>query len=120
MGMEREDRVGEGKKEGRKRREWEGNGREGDDSYSRELEMKGTGLSNCTVNIKQQLIHPIKGLFSRTTWVSRYQKGTRSSAIAEEPRDASCQLKTFNIANCHAKVQKVLVRRGPEPSISCR
>jgi len=27
MGMEREDRVGEGKKEGRKRREWEGNGR---------------------------------------------------------------------------------------------
>ena len=28
---------------------------------------------------------------SRTTWVSRYHKGTRSSAIAEWPRNASCQ-----------------------------
>jgi len=29
------------------------------------------------------LLRPFNGLFSRTTWVSRYQKGTRSSAIAE-------------------------------------
>jgi len=32
---------------------------------------------------------------------------TRSSAIAEGPRDASCQLK---FANCHTTVQKLLVR----------
>ena len=33
---------------------------------------------------------------------------TRSSAIAEGPRDASCHLK---FANCHATVQKLLVRQ---------
>ena len=33
---------------------------------------------------------------------------TRSSAIAEGPCDASCQLK---FANCHATVQKLLVRQ---------
>jgi len=36
--------------------------------------------------------HRLNGPLSGTTRVSRYQKGTRSSAIAEEPRDASCQL----------------------------
>ena len=34
--------------------------------------------------------HPFNGPLSGTTRVSRYQKGTRSSAIAEGPRDASC------------------------------
>jgi len=33
---------------------------------------------------------------------------TKSSPIAEGPRDASCQLK---LANCHATVQKLLVRQ---------
>jgi len=37
-----------------------------------------------------------------------YSDKTGSSAIAEGPRDASCQLK---IANCHATVQKLLVRQ---------
>jgi len=32
-------------------------------------------------------------LFSRKTCIIQYQKGTRSSAIAEGPRYASCQLK---------------------------
>ena len=34
---------------------------------------------------------------SGTTRVSRYRKGTRSSAIAEGPRDASCQLKSCQL-----------------------
>ena len=38
-----------------------------------------------------------------------YVVTTRSSAIAEEPRDASCQLKY--IANYHATVQKLLIRQ---------
>ena len=50
------------------------------------VEMKGTvGLSNCTVNIKQQqlLLHQIKDLFSRTTWSSWYQKGKTSLDLNE-------------------------------------
>jgi len=43
------------------------------------------------------LLYPFNGLFSRTTWVSRYQTGTRSSAIAEGPRDASYQWKTCQL-----------------------
>jgi len=41
--------------------------------------------------------HPINGPFSGTTQVSRYQKGTRSSAITEGLRDASCQLKSCQL-----------------------
>ena len=33
----------------------------------------------------------------QTTRVSWYQKGTRSSAIDEGPRDASCQLKSCQL-----------------------
>jgi len=43
------------------------------------------------------VLHSFNGLFSRTTWVNRYQKGTRSSAIANGPRDASCQLKSCQL-----------------------
>jgi len=39
----------------------------------------------------------LTALFSGTTRVSRYQKGTRSSAIAEGPRVASCQLKSCQL-----------------------
>jgi len=42
--------------------------------------------------------HPFNGPLSRTNQVSRYQnKGTRSSAIAEGLRDASCQLKSCQL-----------------------
>ena len=37
--------------------------------------------------------HTFNDPFPGTTQVSRYQKGTSSSAIAEGPRDSSCQLK---------------------------
>ena len=46
---------------------------------------------------QHKLLDRFNGLFSRTAWVSRYQKGTRSSAIAEGPRDASCQLKSCQL-----------------------
>jgi len=39
----------------------------------------------------------LHGPFSGTTQVSRYQKDTRSSAIAEGPRDASCPLKSCQL-----------------------
>jgi len=35
------------------------------------------------------LLHPFNGLLSRITWVSRYQNGTRSSAITEVPNTHS-------------------------------
>jgi len=41
--------------------------------------------------------HRFNGPSSGTTRVSRYQRGTRSSAIAEGPRDASCQLKSCQL-----------------------
>jgi len=40
------------------------------------------------------VIHTFNGPFSGTTQVSQYQKETRSSAITEGQRDASCQLKS--------------------------
>ena len=43
------------------------------------------------------LLHPFNDLFSGTTCVSQYQKSTRSSATAEGPRDASCQLKSCQL-----------------------
>ena len=47
--------------------------------------------------------HPFNGPFSGTTRVSRYQKGTRSSAIAEGPRDAPCQLKSCQLSRNSAE-----------------
>ena len=35
------------------------------------------------------LLHPFNGLFSRITWVSWYQNGTRSFAITEVPNTHS-------------------------------
>jgi len=46
---------------------------------------------------------PFYGPFSGTTRVSRYQQVTRSSAIAEGPRDASCQLKYYQLPHNSAK-----------------
>ena len=40
--------------------------------------------------------------------VSRYQKGTRSSAT---PRDRAMRLVSSNLANYHATVQKLLIRQ---------
>jgi len=42
----------------------------------------------------------------------RCRQITRNSAIADRLRDASCQLK---FANCHATVQKLLVRQVERP-----
>ena len=59
------------------------------------------------------LLHPFNGLFTSTTEVSRCQKGTRSSAIAEGPRDASCQLKSCQLS-CNSAVRQVLNNRSYE------
>jgi len=48
-------------------------------------------------------MHTFNNPFSGTTRVSRYQKGTRSSAIAEGPRDASCQLKSCQLPHNSAE-----------------
>jgi len=56
-----------------------------------------TSLKHSTEITTTTTQHPFNGLFSRTSWVIRYQKGTRSSAIAEAPRDASCQLKSCQL-----------------------
>ena len=44
-------------------------------------------------------------------------KKTRSSAIAEGPRDASCQLKSFQLPRNSAETT---CTTSPKPSISCR
>jgi len=44
------------------------------------------------------------GPFSGTTQVSRYQKGTRSSAIAEGPHEALCQFKSCQLPRNSAKI----------------
>ena len=54
-------------------------------------------LSIATVTHTHTHTHPFNGPFSETTQVSRYQQGTKSSAIAEGPRDASCQLKSCQL-----------------------
>ena len=36
------------------------------------------------------LLHPFNGLFSRTTWVSRYQKGKASLDLNEARDDGGC------------------------------
>jgi len=60
--------------------------------------MKLTALTSVTCN-RQEVnkirrwattitLHPINGLFSRTTWVSRYQKGKTSLDLHEARDDA--------------------------------
>jgi len=36
------------------------------------------------------LLHPFNSLFSRTTWVSRYQKGKASLVLNEARDDGGC------------------------------
>ena len=48
--------------------------------------------------------------------ISLYKR-TRSSAIAERPRDASCQLKSCQLPRNSAETT---CTTSPEPSISCR
>ena len=53
--------------------------------------------------------HPFNGLLSWTTRASQHQKRTRSSAIAEGPRDASCQLKSCQLPRNSAEtIRRVL------------
>ena len=47
----------------------------------------------------------------------RFKISTRSSAIAEGPRDASCQLKSCQLP-CNSA--ETTCTTSPEPSISCR
>jgi len=55
MGRKREDRVGEGTKEGKKKKGMERKRERRRRQLIKVVEMNGTvGLSNCTVNIKQQ------------------------------------------------------------------
>jgi len=42
-------------------------------------------------SVQRRAMRIVGCALSRTTQMSRHQKGTRSSAIAEGPRDASCQ-----------------------------
>ena len=53
--------------------------------------LRRTGKAVTTTTRPTTTATPFNGLISGTSWVSRYQKGTRSSAIADGPRDATCQ-----------------------------
>jgi len=68
-------------------------------------------------NTHTQHTHTFNGPLSGTTRLSRYQKGTGSSAIAERPRDAPCQLKSCQFPRNSAETT---CTTSPEPSISCR
>jgi len=62
-----------------------------------ELQTVPYKLSDSCAKYLYTHTHPFNGPLSATTRVSRYQKGTRSSAIADGPRDASCQLKSCQL-----------------------
>jgi len=46
-----------------------------------------TTITTTTTTIQQLLLHPFNGLFSRTTWISRYQKGNTSLDLNEARDD---------------------------------
>jgi len=61
------------------------------------------------LTITTTTLYAFNGLFFRTAWVSRYQKSTRNSAIAEGSRDALCQLKSCQLPR-NSAVRQVLTK----------
>ena len=111
----------ERKKEGRKKNEVERIRERRRWQIIKVVEMKGTvGLSNCTVNIKQQLLlHQIKDLFSRTTWSSWYQKGKTSLDLneARKPRNPCYMQRSCTLLQNHTVARRIQADYGSPPTL---
>ena len=122
MWRKREDTVDEGKKEGRNKKEVEKIRERRRWQLIKVVEMKGAvGLSNCTVNIKQQqqLLDQIKDLFSRTTWSSWYQKGKTSLDLneARKPRNPCYMQRSCTLLQNHTVARRIQADYGSPPTL---
>jgi len=57
------------------------------------------------------LLHPFNGLFSRTTWVSRYQKGKTSLDLKDTRNDVVLGCSSISWTICKQKQVKLFFKK---------
>jgi len=72
--------------------------------------------------MKILIIHPLSGLFPRSTWVSRYQKGKTSLDLNEARDDGvwGCSGISWTICKQSAPRSRQITTPTPHHSIFCR
>ena len=79
--------------------------------------MPKTSSIRPDVSTELRLVTDRRTAIASAALAQRRADKTRSSAIAEEPRDASCQLRSCQLPHNN---EETTCTTSPEPSISCR